>query len=479
MDNTVVMEVPPTRPDNALISFIKYYTGGAASPYPLTPGPVRFDKSSLPPPPEGLTRVTVVVDGVAYFPLLGKCPAVNCTAGDSIARAIQDPSTAAYLEAAERAAEKRIEIASTVLSVAAIAPRAARALAAFWKESSAAIQVADVTIPVKAAVADAVTAETKLGPGSKAGETAVEACCCFPAGTPVVSASGTVPIEQINVGQLVYARNPDTGATELKPVTQLMVTKAKPLYRLVTQNPRGVNESMDVTDNHPYWVKNKGWVDAINLEVGMVLESLDLSKLTVVSITSVGRSAITYNFTVADFHTYFAGEQRAFVHNCSQTCGTAIVLDPFGEFVLKHNTQIVPRNGKTGTVVGAHNADAFFESLEKEGGVIRNTIRDSKFPGLIEYQYQLPKKDSAQTVVEGFKPVRTKTVYDPKIISDQKIAEMSSKAATQGQVFFDAQPLNREFTVKVDGYYFQVTKDTLTGKVNNAFIALPPRGFQK
>ncbi|MCE3602208.1 HINT domain-containing protein [Massilia sp. P8910] len=99
-----------------------------------------------------------------------------------------------------------------------------------------------------------------------------------------------------------------------------MITKAKPLYRLVTQDSRGVSESMEVTDNHPYWVRGKGWVDAANLDVGMELESLDHGKLTVMSLSTVGRSDITYNFTVADFHTYFAGKQKAFVHNCSQKC---------------------------------------------------------------------------------------------------------------------------------------------------------------
>ncbi|NHZ42497.1 hemagglutinin repeat-containing protein [Massilia aquatica] len=173
---------------------------------------------------------------------------------------------------------------------------------------------------------NSVASDSKPATDNTATKTVVEACCCFPAGTPVVASSGTVAIEQIQVGQLVYARNPETGATELKPVTQLMVTKAKPLYRLVTQDFRGVNESMDVTDNHPYWVKDKGWVNAIDLERGMELENLQRGQLTVQSLTSLGRSAVTYNFTVADFHTYFAGEQSAFVHNCSDVCGPANVV---------------------------------------------------------------------------------------------------------------------------------------------------------
>ncbi|MDM5182173.1 hypothetical protein PO883_33935 [Massilia sp. DJPM01] len=69
--------------------------------------------------------------------------------------------------------------------------------------------------------------------------------------------------------------------------------------------------------------------------------------------------------------------------------------------------------------------------------------------------------------------MRTKTVYDPKVLSDQKIAEMSSRAAIQAEPFFAANPLNREFTAKIDGYFFQVTTDAKTGKAINAFITLP------
>ena len=56
----------------------------------------------------------------------------------------------------------------------------------------------------------------------------INGCCCFPAGTPVATEFGMIPIEEIRVGQLVYARDLATGETKLKPVTQLMITKAKP-----------------------------------------------------------------------------------------------------------------------------------------------------------------------------------------------------------------------------------------------------------
>lgn len=160
----------------------------------------------------------------------------------------------------------------------------------------------------------------RLGRFGLAAETAVQACCCFPAGTPIATEAGMIPIEEIKVGQLVYARNPDSGETKLKPVTQLMITQPKPLFKLTTRDVSGKLEAMEVTDNHPYWVEGQGWVDAENLQPGMVLANLDAGSLLVVSLEMVGRSETTYNFTVADFHTFFAGKQKAFVHNCNNTC---------------------------------------------------------------------------------------------------------------------------------------------------------------
>lgn len=83
---------------------------------------------------------------------------------------------------------------------------------------------------------------------------------------------------------------------------------------------------MEVTDNHPYWVKDRGWVDAVQLEKGMVLQSLGDGELTVSSLKRADRNEVTYNFTVADFHTYFAGKQKAFVHNCNGFCGAVAGL---------------------------------------------------------------------------------------------------------------------------------------------------------
>ncbi|MDC8760326.1 hemagglutinin repeat-containing protein [Janthinobacterium fluminis] len=114
-DSVTLLEKPPTRPSNELISFIIENTGGKASPYILTFGPVYTNGPSLPAAPPGTQRVTVMVDGTAYYPLAASCPAAGCTNGDPIANAIPDDGTKAYNEAVARKTEKDLNVASGLL----------------------------------------------------------------------------------------------------------------------------------------------------------------------------------------------------------------------------------------------------------------------------------------------------------------------------------------------------------------------------
>ncbi|WP_426107736.1 hemagglutinin repeat-containing protein [Massilia sp. TSP1-1-2] len=110
----VLLERKTEKPSNELIAYIITNTGGAASPYILTPGPTYFSTGSLPPAPAGTTRVTMQVDGSVYFPLVANCPAVSCTNGDPIANAISDPGTSAYKKAVAEKAEKDLNVLSAL-----------------------------------------------------------------------------------------------------------------------------------------------------------------------------------------------------------------------------------------------------------------------------------------------------------------------------------------------------------------------------
>ncbi|MBI6530394.1 hypothetical protein JEP40_14890 [Proteus vulgaris] len=85
-------------------------------------------------------------------------------------------------------------------------------------------------------------------------------------------------------------------------------------------------------------------------------------------------------------------------------------------------------NHKQGTISGAHKQDSFLESVEMIGAKVNLTITDKKYPGLIEYKYQIPAFNGRGQQI-GFKAEQTKTTYDPAILTDSKINDMSYKAS--------------------------------------------------
>ena len=65
--------------------------------------------------------------------------------------------------------------------------------------------------------------------------------------------------------------------------------------------------------------------------------------------------------------------------------------------------------------------------------------------------------------------------YDPSVLSNQKVATMSNAAAKNASDYFVKNPTLRKTTVRVDGYLLEVTKDSKTSLMNNAYLTLPGR----
>lgn len=78
---------------------------------------------------------------------------------------------------------------------------------------------------------------------------------CFPAGTRVWTDNGLVPIEQIQVGDLVLSR-PENGQGEqaYKRVAKAFSYEDKTLRRIVYEMDEGRRSIVYVTGNHPFWV---------------------------------------------------------------------------------------------------------------------------------------------------------------------------------------------------------------------------------
>ena len=139
---------------------------------------------------------------------------------------------------------------------------------------------------------------------------------CFIAGTLVATETGYVTIENIKVGDLVWAHDPETGETALKPVVQTFRNETAEWIH-VTVN----GETLTCTPEHPFYVPKKGWTSAIDLRAGDILVMLNGEYVVIEQVQHelLESPVAIYNFEVAGFHTYYVGEEPVLVHN--RGCG--------------------------------------------------------------------------------------------------------------------------------------------------------------
>ncbi len=131
---------------------------------------------------------------------------------------------------------------------------------------------------------------------------------CLAAGTPVWTAKGQVAIEQVRVGDLVLAQHAETGELAYKPVLRTTIRPQGELIKVTAGS-----ESFQTSGGHLFWVSGEGWVKSRNLKSGQVLHTAN-GPLHVNGVEA-GSVAQTYNLVVADFSTYFVGQQMVLSHD--------------------------------------------------------------------------------------------------------------------------------------------------------------------
>ncbi|MER5778291.1 polymorphic toxin-type HINT domain-containing protein [Streptomyces sp. NPDC002039] len=169
-------------------------------------------------------------------------------------------------------------------------------------------------------------ADAEVGAG-RSESSAADACArtnSFPTGTEVHMADGTAKaIQDIRVGDIVMATDPQTGETRPKKVTATITTPDDKEFTDLTLTddaaPRGPPEQITSTRHHPYWSETRHqWTDAGDLTPGEQLRRPDGATLTVKTTRNYPYAVTTHNLTVDDFHTYYvlAGATPVLVHNC-------------------------------------------------------------------------------------------------------------------------------------------------------------------
>lgn len=152
----------------------------------------------------------------------------------------------------------------------------------------------------------------------------------FTAGTVVATATGFVAIEDIQVGDKVFAEDPETGEQGYYEVTAVAEHPADQVLEVTVEVEEDDSDTVDETDEeqddqdimqvtpeHPIYVEGRGWTLAENLAIGDRLRRADGGWAKVLSVEQLEleEPATVYNFTVKGVHTYFILDAGVLVHN--------------------------------------------------------------------------------------------------------------------------------------------------------------------
>ena len=139
---------------------------------------------------------------------------------------------------------------------------------------------------------------------------------CFVAGTLVVAENGNVPIEQIKVGDFVWAWGEETDDVALKQVVETYINETTELTHVFVNG-----EEIIATPTHPFYCPTKGWTDAAHLRAGDILVLVNGEYVVVEKVQHelLESPVKVYNFQVEEYHTYYVSDNGVLVHNdCPQ-----------------------------------------------------------------------------------------------------------------------------------------------------------------
>ena len=128
---------------------------------------------------------------------------------------------------------------------------------------------------------------------------------CFAAGTKLLMRTGWKVVEEIAAGDEVASRHESDPAGEVqwKPVEATFRRTGRILH---LHFPDG--ELIRTTPEHPFFVPGEGWIPAGSLKDGDRIATLTGDWVTIAEVYDTQVWEVVYNIRVADFHTYFVGD---------------------------------------------------------------------------------------------------------------------------------------------------------------------------
>ncbi|MBX7059741.1 MAG: HINT domain-containing protein [Leptospirales bacterium] len=134
-------------------------------------------------------------------------------------------------------------------------------------------------------------------------------------------------VEDIVPGDLVLAKDEDSGELLYSRVQQTFIRSADRIYQIRYED----GTLIETTWSHPFYVRGKGWIEARYLRAGDVGETAAGQGLMISSVEIDPRYETVYNFEVEKHHNYFVSEAGVLVHN----------EDDYGKSIVAQYARIV------------------------------------------------------------------------------------------------------------------------------------------
>lgn len=186
---------------------------------------------------------------------------------------------------------------------------------------------------------------------------------CFSGDTLVCTRKGYQPIKEIQKGDEVFSRNPETGEVGFKEVEGVFHTTTHTVYHIWVNG----KEEFKTTAYHPIYVEEQGWITAINLREGDILETAEGQACITKIVKERHEEAVQmYNMHVKDWVSYFVGRIKAYVHNGAGDHVDDIIRD--GSHIhrgkLKKNVKYT--TGEYGDYIYQTNGDGLISHVSAE-----------------------------------------------------------------------------------------------------------------
>lgn len=135
---------------------------------------------------------------------------------------------------------------------------------------------------------------------------------CFVEGTLVSTEYGLRRIENVKIGERVYTYDLVNREVVLKEVVETFHERVSKIIKIEMKN----NVIIETTVEHPFYVKNAGWVEAGKLKEGDILFSKELGDIEVSSVQEdIYLDRDVYNLELEGNHNFFVSDLGLLVHN--------------------------------------------------------------------------------------------------------------------------------------------------------------------